>query len=242
MRFRLIYISVILLLLSFHDLNGQVECKQLLLNYLDEMSVPDIPDEGKVYYLQAQYQYDFYEKYGIKDFNSEVEVYMSKDQAIYETPQISYFNDSNDLFVIYHTMDRIIWSKGVQNPKASLQKIDILQIQKQLVESGTITFCKKVRINRKKYKKIELVFNKELQKETHVVKMSFLYDLKKKVLREIWAYFTDDQKLRSQKITINKIDFDYKGWYPVPVKELIFDKNGNLNSRFSHYHIINNKN
>ncbi len=242
MIYRSILLLTGLLLFSFLNLKGQQECKQLLVKYLEEISVPDIPENDKVYFLHALYEYDFYEKYNISDFNSEVKVIVSKNQAIYETPQISYYNDTTDLFVAYHSMNRIIWSDGVQNPNASMQKMDILEIQKKLIESGTITYCKKTRVNKRKYKKIELSFKSEVQQEVHIYKMSFLYDLKSESLKEMWVYFTNDQKLRTQKITINTINFDYKDWYPTPVKDLIFDEKGNLNSRYSYYHLISNKN
>ena len=233
-------ITLLLIELSSYSFGQQSDCKTVLLECISSMSSIKTVEPGKVYFIDMSIHSDLKRPNPAIPTSVNVKTYMTSSQISVETNKMVIYYDEYDSFSIIPESKTIIWSNGGKVKDQASRALNLENMQKDVVQKSNIKGCSNNRFNNKDVKSIVLDLPADITKTTKVESIEFTIDINDKRIVKVNSKFSSSNDISSQEIIYNELDYNYKKWKPLPVKERVF-KNNKLLPQFNGYRLINNK-
>ncbi|WP_299460335.1 hypothetical protein [uncultured Microscilla sp.] len=220
---------------------------QALQSFMNKMEKVQFPKPGQHYLMQmsikmipktnlAVYQGK------VENKEAEVKMIVGTHQLIYETNQVSIYQDREWLFQVFHPQKLILQKttpKGVFNQHLAYAK-KTTQMQKELFAQSTVTSVKDGMYKGRKIKLITTTLAAQAQKKFRVKTVTYFFDMQKQKLEKQVVKFTNAHPLAGQEIVYLQLNPNYKGYVPTTAKAAVMNSQQRLLPKFRGYSIETN--
>jgi hypothetical protein len=235
-----IYKAILLLPLLCSGLGGSVtlfsqeECRQLLTGYIADMEKISAPEKGKVYYLHVTLQNKFRQATDAVK-NIEMKTYITANRLMLQSTLMQMYADTADLFMVLPAARHIVRSRGISAIKARERQLEMLNMQRQLIEGCTVMEC----VSEGNIRKMRLRPSSDIAAQYALEEMLLCYDTAKRQVRSVHLFYTGKSKIAEQLVEYKAIDFNSSFRFKQPsAAASVLTKQGNLRDEFAGYVLI----
>ncbi|WP_157558362.1 hypothetical protein [Microscilla marina] len=217
---------------------------QVLQNFMDKMKKVQFPKPGQHYLMHmsikmipktnlAVYQGK------VESKEAKVKMIVGTHQLMYETNQVSIYQDRQWVFQVFHPQKLILQKntpKGMFNQHLAYAK-KMTQMQNELFAQSKVTSVKDRMYKGKKIKLITTTVAAEAQKKFKVKTVTYFFDMQKQKLEKQVVKFTPAHTLSGQEIVYLQLSPNYKGYVPATAKAAVMNTQQRLLPKFRGYSI-----
>ncbi|SNZ01683.1 hypothetical protein SAMN06265377_3525 [Flagellimonas pacifica] len=214
-----------------------MDCKEKLMSYLNRMESMSAPKNGQVYHVRYSMETKFSSNSGVESKTTDTEVFTTANKiAVYDS-NMSVFGDEKDIFVVLPEHGKIYWNNSdprIFNDINTYRKF--LEIQRTLLDSAETVDC----VHKDNgLTLITVIPNADFAKRTKLVQQKITYDPKKDKIVSVENGYNGQSKIKKQRITYEKMDFDSPKEIISPVAALF--KGHQLKPAYKGFEIIDNR-
>lgn len=223
---------------------SKVDYYQVLQNFMNDMKKVQYPKEGQHYLMHMKIK--MIPKTNLAIYQGKVEtkeanvrMVVSKHQLMYETNQVSIYQDQQWVFQVFHPQKLILQKntpKGAFNQHLLYAK-KVSQMQNELFRQSKVTSVKDGWYNGQKVKVITTALTAKAQKRFRVKTVTYFFDMQHKKLKKQVAKFTNAHELAGQEIVYLQLTPNYKGYVPTTAKAAVVNAQQRLLPKFRGYSI-----
>jgi len=233
-----VVLFILMLLGGYAISHAQLDAKDLLRGYIENMSKVSNPEDGKVYYIHMLVNNVYkQETHAIKKV--EFKAYMTADQMVVNSNVMQAFGDTADVFTIIPATRQIIQQNGIVIGGNALQRNRLLNMQQDLVENCQVVEQKMLpnEVVMLKLKPAESIAeNKKIES------LVLYYCQNKAQITKVCIFYDKHSLVKAQEIDYKALDFDASMVLDsTPMVQRILDINGELKEPYRSYTLINQK-
>ncbi len=205
--------------------------------YLNQMENMNSPKKGQVYHVKYSMETKFNSNTGVESRTTDTEILTTVDKIAVYDDNMSVFGDGKDIFVVLPEHGKIYWNNSDQrifNDVNTYKKF--LEIQRSLLHTANAINCTH---QDNGMTQITVIPDKDFAKRTKLVSQKITYDPKTGSIVKVHNTFNAQSKIKDQKITYKKLDFNSAKKIISPVAAL-FDQN-KLKPVYKGFQIIDNR-
>ncbi len=239
------FLAILFFSFGFHSnsfIRTDGECLTILKKYIKKMESFESPQKQDVsYFMDMEYKVTMNPKFksvGTQK-NARIRITSAKKYYSYETENLKILYDLNEMIVITDIPKQIVRSSIREAQELEkINKSNLSKFQEQMLEGAIVLDCRQK--DAKKNMLIRLKLNPKITAEKHIDNVSYEFDERGEYVKEVIIFFSNDYSVSQQKIIYHSIDFNYKGYRPQKIQDIII-KNDKLLSAYKGYKLIDNR-